>query len=155
MKILIIELKSIYDIDTFRDTLKENIERQIQIHINLIQKNDSLKNIMRNINMSGVKIAILSKESKFIATSICKNIGISSYVERYFSVDGFKPSPHPEAFISAAMAMKGDFDKTLFVVNSLDDVSSVKNSGMSVLYCTDLETLGDMPITNFFNIRRK
>ncbi len=119
-------------------TLKELVEHDRNIYFKYLQSDeceiiliDGVKELIKDLNANGVKLAIASSSPLNVIESIAKKFQIEEYFEVFVTGDNVKRSkPEPDIFLFASEKLGVSPKKCVVIEDSHNGVLAAKKAGM-------------------------
>ena len=128
--------------DVFRDLgvtdmelFGEEVNQYLHTHITDIKFNDGVPNLLKKLRANGLKSAIVSSAEEPRVLPVLKRLEATDFFECVITRDYVaRLKPDPEPVEKAIHGLRGQKEKTVIIGDSVVDVESGRNAGISTVW---------------------
>lgn len=120
---------------TDMDLFAEEVNQYLHTHIADILFNDGVPNLLKKLRANGLKSAIVSSAEEPRVLPVLKRLEATDFFECVITRDDVaRLKPDPEPVEKAIHGLRGKKEKTVMIGDSVVDVESGKNAGISTVW---------------------
>ena len=113
----------------------EEVNHYLHTHIADIKFNDGVLNLLKKLRANGLKSAIVSSAEEPRVLPVLKRLEATDFFECVITrYDVARLKPDPEPVEKAIHRLRGQKEKTVIIGDSVTDVESGKNAGISTVW---------------------
>ena len=128
--------------DVFRDLgvtdmelFADEVNQYLHTHITDIRFNDGVPNLLKKLRANGLNSAIVSSAEEPRVLPVLKRLEATDFFECVITRDDVaRLKPDPEPVEKAIQGLRGQKEKTVIIGDSVTDVESGKNAGISTVW---------------------
>jgi beta-phosphoglucomutase-like phosphatase (HAD superfamily) len=107
-----------------------------------LERNQNTIDFFRYLDLQGVRIAVVSTNTREMLHKTLKRLGIDSFIKVMVTSDEVvNPKPHPEPFIRAMMGVGSSYEECVLFARTADSLASAVLTGAKVVQVLDLENM--------------
>lgn len=120
---------------TDMELFAEEVNQYLHTHIADIKFNDGVPNLLKKLRANGLKSAIVSSAEEPRVLPVLKRLEATDFFECVITRDDVaRLKPDPEPVEKAIHGLSGQKEKTVIIGDSVVDVESGRNAGISTVW---------------------